>query len=42
MLPEAPWSLTGEVVVAFVRRPQEGDAAALPAGLRPLRGPTVV
>ncbi|MEO5678935.1 MAG: acetoacetate decarboxylase family protein [Acidimicrobiales bacterium] len=42
MLPEAPWSLTGEVVVAFVPRPRTGDAAELPAGLKPLPGPAVV
>ncbi len=42
MLPEAPWSLSGEVVVAFVRRPAGGDAAALPPGLLPLPGPAVL
>jgi hypothetical protein len=42
MLPEAPWSLSGEVIVAFVRRPSGGDAAVLPAGLRPLPGPAVM
>ncbi len=42
MLPDAPWSLTGEVVVALVRRPRGGDAGALPAGLQPLPGPAVV
>jgi len=42
MLPEAPWSLTGEVIVAFVRKPAGGDAAVLPAGLQPLPGPAVV
>jgi len=42
MLTEAPWSLSGEVVVAFVRRPPGGDAGALPAGLQPLPGPAVV
>ena len=42
MLPEAPWTLTGEVIVAFVRRPTVGDAAVLPEGLRPLPGPAVV
>ncbi len=42
MLPAAPWTLSGEVVVAFVRRPPGGDAAVLPAGLQPLPGPAVV
>jgi hypothetical protein len=42
MLPDAPWSLTGEVVVAFVRRPAGGDAALLPVGLKPLPGPAVL
>ena len=42
MLPAAPWSLSGEVVVAFVPRPTGGDAAVLPAGLQPLPGPAVV
>ncbi len=42
MLPEAPWSLSGEVVVAFVPRPVAGDAGALPPGLRPLPGPAVL
>jgi len=41
MLPQAPWTLSGEVVVALVRRP-EGDAATLPAGLQPLPGPAVL
>lgn len=42
MLPEAPWSLSGEVVMAFVPRPAGGDAAALPPGLLPLPGPAVL
>jgi len=42
MLPAAPWSLSGEVVVAFAPRPAGGDAGALPAGLTPLPGPAVV
>ena len=42
MLPAAPWSLSGEVVVAFIRRPGGGDAGVLPEGLRPLPGPAVV
>lgn len=42
MQPEAPWSLSGEVVVALVRRPRRGDVGALPAGLQPLPGPAVV
>jgi len=42
MLPEAPWSLTGEVIVAFVRRPPDGDANVLPPGLQRLPGPAVV
>jgi len=42
MLPEAPWSLSGEVIVALVRRPVGGDAGALPPGLQPLPGPAVV
>jgi len=42
MLPEAPWTLSGEVVVALVQRPAGGDAAVLPAGLQPLPGPAVL
>jgi len=42
MLPTAPWSLSGEVVVAFVPRPAGGVAAMLPAGLQPLPGPAVL
>jgi hypothetical protein len=42
MQPDAPWSLTGEVVVALVRRPFGGDAGTLPAGLQRLPGPAVV
>jgi hypothetical protein len=42
MLPDAPWSLTGEVIVALVRKPGGGDAAALPVGLQPLPGPAIV
>lgn len=42
MLPEAPWSLTGEVILAFIRLPAGGDAVALPPGLRPLPGPAVM
>lgn len=42
MLPVAPWSLSGEVVVLFVRRPSAGDAAVLPPGLRRLPGPAVM
>lgn len=42
MLPEAPWSLAGEVIVAFVPKPVGGDAAVLPPGLQPLPGPAVV
>ena len=42
MLPAAPWSLSGEVVVTFVRRPTGGDAGVLPPGLQPLPGPAVV
>jgi len=41
MLPQAPWTLSGEVVVTLVRRP-EGEAAALPAGLQALPGPAVL
>ncbi len=41
MLPDAPWSLSGEVVVALVRRPV-GDAARLPEGLRPMPGPALL
>lgn len=42
MQPEAPWTLTGEVVVTLVRRPSGGDAGVLPPGLQPLPGPAVV
>jgi hypothetical protein len=42
MLPEAPWTLSGEVVVTLVRRPAGGDAALLPQGLQPLPGPAVL
>ena len=42
MLPEAPWTLSGEVVVALVRRPGGGEAAILPAGLEPMPGPAVL
>jgi len=41
MLPAAPWSLSGEVVVALVPRPA-GEAGVLPAGLQPLPGPAVL
>ena len=41
MLPAAPWSLSGEVVVALVSRPT-GEAGVLPAGLKPLPGPAVL
>ncbi len=42
MEPDAPWSLTGELVVVLVRAPPPNDAFALPAGLRRLPGPAVV
>lgn len=42
MLPEAPWTLTGEVILAVVRRPAGGVNFALPHGLQPLPGPVVV
>lgn len=42
MHPEAPWTLSGEVIVALVRRPAFGDAFSLPAGLQPLPGPAVI
>lgn len=41
MLPEAPWSLQGEIIVAFVRR-RAGTGFALPQGLKPMPGPIVV
>ena len=42
MLPEAPWTLTGEVIVTFVRRPPGSGGFALPPGLQPLPGPAVL
>ncbi len=42
MVPVAPWSLSGEVVVVLVSRPSGGDAAVLPPGLRRLPGPAVM
>jgi hypothetical protein len=39
--PHAPWALRGEVVVAWAGRRASG-AGALPVGLRPLPGPTLL
>jgi len=42
MLPAAPWSLSGEVIVALVPRRCGTEAGSLPSGLEPLPGPAVL
>lgn len=41
-VPDAPWRLSGEAILALTRRRRIGRVAALPAGLRPLAGPALV
>ena len=41
MLPDAPWTLSGEIIVARLRRP-DGVAGALPKGLKPIPGPAIM